>query len=130
MTLTSLSAKDLLIAKGPLLSVLTSRGTSGAGNSINIPQTSSGWGNNIAVTDALTCTQFNTASNGALSVPIEGGMPRVLIETSKKGNLCSGTATGTNGATTSGKSAAGRRGVVDGSLAIMVGAMAGGWLLL
>lgn len=121
MTVTSLSAKDLLITKGPLVSILTSRGAAASGNSsINIPQASSGWGNNVAITDALTCTQFNTASNGALSIPIEGGMPRVLIETSKRGSLCGSAASGGSGT----KSAAGVSRGIEGIVAGIAGVLA------
>lgn len=125
MTLTSLSAKDLLISKGPLISILTSRGSSGASNSINIPQSSSGWGNNVQILDALTCNTFNTASNGALSVPIESGMPRVLIESSKKGNLCAAVSGGNS------KSGAGRRiemGLRLGLISLVGGVL--GWAIL
>lgn len=94
MTVTSLDRDVVMVSKSPLVSIMTNRGSSGASTTYNIPQNVSGWGNNVPILDAVSCTQFNTASNGALSMAIEGGMPRVLIEASKKGSLCTASTQG------------------------------------
>jgi alpha-amylase len=94
MTVTSLDADVVMVSKSPLVSIMTNRGSSGAQDTYNIPQNASGWGNNVAILDVVSCTEYETASNGALSMSIEGGMPRVLIESSKKGNVCAASTQG------------------------------------
>lgn len=87
----------------------------------------------MAIIDAISCEKLTTASNGTLAVTLTNGLPRVLIEDSKKGSVCSNsTAGGTNAATTGGKSAAGRRGVADVVLGLGMGAVAvlGGFMML
>jgi alpha-amylase len=120
MTVTSLDEDVVMVSKSPLVSILTNRGSSGATDTYTIPQNKSGWGNNIAVLDVISCTQYETGSDGALSMSIENGMPRVLIEASKKGGACVATTQGNkdNGAREGVRTMGGLMGAVAGVIGV------------
>ncbi|WVQ81856.1 hypothetical protein IAT38_003983 [Cryptococcus sp. DSM 104549] len=92
MTVSALSSTSLLIAKKPLISLLSTTGSSASNTSVSIPASSSGWSASASIVDALTCETFTAGSDGALAVTVTKGEPRVLIEASKQGSLCGGSA--------------------------------------
>ncbi|EIW67260.1 hypothetical protein TREMEDRAFT_33638 [Tremella mesenterica DSM 1558] len=105
MNVTQMGSNEILIVKGPLISLLSNRGQ-GSSGTVTIPSGSSGWGANVQVLDAVACEIMNTDGSGNLDVKVNEGMPRVMIVETSKGNVCSG---GTSNSSTSTKSAAGRR---------------------
>jgi alpha-amylase len=68
---------NIAMRKGSMFTVLTNSG-SGAGNTtLSIP---SGYDDGVQVTELLGCTTL-TSSDGTLSVPMSGGVPRIYYPT-------------------------------------------------
>lgn len=120
MNVSALSSNELLISKPPLISLLSNRGSSSSSTSnVTIPSSSSGWAASTNVIDVISCSTFTTDSSGQLAVGIQGGMPRVMIDSTKKGTLCGNVAVATP---PKGKSSAGRIDVRRASVALAIGA--------
>ncbi|KAK4683535.1 alpha-amylase, partial [Tremellales sp. Uapishka_1] len=132
MNVSALSSSELLITKSPLISVLSNAGSSAANTSVTIPSASSGWAANTALTDAVSCESLTTDKSGDLALTITSGLPRVLIETSQKGTLCtdatSTTSSSSPSTTSSTKSGAGRQ--AASWAPTLLGAFAAGWVLM
>lgn len=83
---------DVAIRKGPIISVLTNRGSPTQNVSFGVPST--GWARNEAVVDLLTCNEFATGSGGSISVSYSadgyGGLPYVfmLVSDARTLNIC------------------------------------------
>lgn len=90
------TANELIIEKGPILSVLSNRGAN-QNQEVNI-NTPTNFGNNVDLTEALTCTSYKTDGSGNLNFKLNGGVPSVFIATSQKGNLCAENSSATSGA--------------------------------
>lgn len=88
MNLTGMTSNELLIAKPPLVSLLSNRGAGQASPDITIPVSQTRWAPNTAVIDAISCDTFTTNSGGDLVVQIADGLPRVFIADAQKGKLC------------------------------------------
>ncbi|WWD19067.1 hypothetical protein CI109_103525 [Kwoniella shandongensis] len=98
-TVSTLSSTALLVNKSPLISVLSTTGSSASDASVTIPSSSSGWAKGTKVIDAVSCNELTTDDSGNLAVTVSKGLPVVLIESSKKGGVC---ANGTTSSTGSG----------------------------
>ncbi|KAK4503775.1 hypothetical protein PRZ48_004690 [Zasmidium cellare] len=70
---------NLAMRKGDMVTVVTNVGSTGANYTLDIP---SGYDANTGVTELLTCDTLTTSSNGTLTVPMSGGLPRVYYPTS------------------------------------------------
>ncbi|KAK8864242.1 hypothetical protein IAR55_001488 [Kwoniella newhampshirensis] len=72
---------DVAFRKGPLLAVLTNRGSPSESQAFGVP--TSGWSSQSSVIDLLSCKQYTVGSGGAISVsyaaPGYGGMPYVFV---------------------------------------------------
>ena len=68
MAITQATQNEIVIAKPPLISVLSNRGSGAADQSVPVNGTTSGWGANVNVTDAVSCQTFVTNSAGNLQV--------------------------------------------------------------
>jgi alpha-amylase len=83
---------DVAIRKGPIIMMLTNRGSPEQNASLGLAST--GWPRNEAVVDLLTCTEFATGSGGSLSVSYSklgaGGLPYVmmLVDDAKNLGVC------------------------------------------
>lgn len=88
MNLTGMTSNELLIAKGPLVSLLSNRGEGQSSPDITIPVAQTKWSPNSAVIDAVSCQTFTTNSGGDLVIQIDNGLPRVLIADAQKGKVC------------------------------------------
>ncbi|ODN78734.1 hypothetical protein L202_04298 [Cryptococcus amylolentus CBS 6039] len=88
MTVSKLSDTSILIAKKPLISVLSNSGSSASNATVTVDTSSSGWAASTSIVDTLTCEAFTTDASGNLDVVIYQGLPRVMIESSSKGSLC------------------------------------------
>jgi alpha-amylase len=88
MNLTGMTQNELLIAKGPLVSLLSNRGSSSSSPDITIPVAQTNWAPNTAIIDAVSCQTFTTNAGGDLVIQIENGLPRVLIADAQKGKVC------------------------------------------
>lgn len=88
MNLTGMTSNELLIAKGPLISLLSNRGADASSPDITIPVAQTKWASNSAVIDAVSCNTFTTNAGGDLVIKIENGLPRVLIADAQKGKVC------------------------------------------
>jgi len=102
MSLTGMTSNEVLIAKPPLISLLSNRGSSASSPDITIPVASTQWAPNTAIIDAISCNTFTTNAGGDLVLKVENGLPRVLIEDSKKGKVCESSSASTPGSTGSG----------------------------
>ncbi|WVO13442.1 hypothetical protein L204_101058 [Cryptococcus depauperatus] len=89
MTVSKLSDTAILVAKKPLISVLSNTGSSASDTSANIQSSVSGWSPSTKIVNALTCETSTTDGSGNLAITIKKGEPLVLIEDSKKNSLCS-----------------------------------------
>ncbi|KAK8854787.1 hypothetical protein IAR55_003526 [Kwoniella newhampshirensis] len=96
MNVSTLSNTALLVNKAPLISVLSTSGSSAADASVTVPSSASGWASNTKVVDAVSCNELTTDGSGNLAVTIKQGLPVVLIASSQKGAVCA------NGTTSSG----------------------------
>jgi alpha-amylase len=124
MNLTVLSPTDLLIAKGPLVSVLTNRGSNSPNITIPVASSGTGFAPRSTILEVLTCNTYLTDDNGNVDVPIINGSPRVMIAASQRGTLCASVVT--NGTTTAPQGSASgvervRPGGLLGILACVVG---------
>ncbi|KAL7422765.1 hypothetical protein Q5752_002059 [Cryptotrichosporon argae] len=106
MALSNPTSSTLLIAKPPLISVLTNAGSSASNQSVTIDASTSGWAAGTTVIDAVGCGTYTTDSSGNLALEV-GSMPLVLINNSEKGTLCADYAS-TNSSSSSSTSAAGK----------------------
>lgn len=88
MNLTGMTANELLVAKPPLISLLSNRGSSSSSEDITIPVSQTQWAPNTAIIDAVSCNTFTTNAGGDLVVKIENGQPRVFIADAQKGKVC------------------------------------------
>ena len=107
MSLTGMTSNELLIAKGPLVSLLSNRGASASSPDITIPVASTNWAPNTAIIDAISCNTFTTNSGGDLVLKVENGLPRILIADSIKGKVCDPSLVATSNSTGSGGSSGG-----------------------
>jgi alpha-amylase len=96
MNITQMGANEVLIVKGPLVSLLSNRGQGQASGDMTIPATATGWKSGQTVVDTVSCNTFTTGGNGDLTMAIENGMPRVLLLDSQKGNVCDATSSGSS----------------------------------
>ncbi|GFZ44160.1 1,4-alpha-D-glucan glucanohydrolase 1 [Saitozyma sp. JCM 24511] len=75
------TATDVAIRKGPLLAVLTNRGSPSQNASFGVTQ--SGWSSQSSVVDVLSCKPFTTGADGTISVSYAasgyGGMPYLFM---------------------------------------------------
>ncbi|WVF71631.1 hypothetical protein IAT40_006439 [Kwoniella sp. CBS 6097] len=123
------TASDVAFRKGPLLSVLTNRGSPSQPQAFGVP--TSGWPAQSAVIDLLSCKQYTVGSGGAISVSYAasgyGGMPYIFASQSDASALkiCGdvGVATYVSANTTS--SAPATMAVAQGSVA-MISVLAAG----
>ena len=131
MNLTGMTSNELLIAKPPLISLLSNRGASASSPDITIPVASTNWAPNTAIIDAISCNTFTTNAGGDLVLRVENGLPRVLIADSQKGKVCdpslvsSSNTTGSSGGSTP-CNAAGQRATLSVVAAGLVGLAAFG----
>lgn len=83
---------DVAFRKGPVIMVLTNRGSKEQDTSFGVPST--GWPRNEPVIDLLTCMEFATGSGGSISVSYSrqgyGGLPYVfmLVSDAKALGVC------------------------------------------
>lgn len=79
---------NLAMRKGKMVTVVTNVGASGSNYTLDIP---SGYAGNTQVTELLTCNTLTTSSNGTLTVPMSGGLPRTYYPTAglSGSNVCS-----------------------------------------
>ncbi|CAD6578592.1 MAG: hypothetical protein TREMPRED_002226 [Tremellales sp. Tagirdzhanova-0007] len=75
------TAHDVAIRKGPILAVLTNRGSPNQSAAFGVP--SSGWASQTNVIDVLSCAPFTVGSDGTISVSYaasgSGGMPYLFV---------------------------------------------------
>ena len=109
-----LSDTTLLVAKAGLFSVFTNAGE-GSSESATLPSSTTGWSAGTAVIDAVGCANYTTDSSGNLQVTLSSGLPKVLIASSSKGNVCA--AANTTSSTSSSSSGAPVRFAVGDSVA-------------
>ena len=80
---------DVAIRKGPLLAMLTNRGSPSQDASFYV--TKAGWNSGTAVLDVLSCKQYSVGSDQSLSVSYAeggaGGMPYLFISRSDASDL-------------------------------------------
>jgi len=90
MSVTVPTADDMLIVKGPLVSVLTNVGAGAANHTFKIDSAASGLAANTQVLDVVQCESFTTDGSGNLDVTLSDGMPRVMMAQADAGNVCDG----------------------------------------
>jgi len=90
MSVTVPTADDMLIVKGPLVSVLTNVGAGAANHTFNIDSAASGLAANTQVLDVVQCESFTTDGSGNLDITLSDGMPRVMMAQADAGNVCDG----------------------------------------
>lgn len=71
------SQQDIVLARGPVISVLTGRGTAQFNDSVSV--LNSGYPAEQPLTDILSCTQYVTATGGALTISYEKGAHAVVL---------------------------------------------------
>lgn len=96
MNITQMTANEVLIVKGPLVSLLSNRGRGQTGGNMTIPAAATGWKSGQTVVDIVTCNPFPTEDNGDLTIAIENGMPKIFLLDSQKGNVCDATSGGSS----------------------------------
>lgn len=132
MSVTVPTADDMLIVKGPLVSVLTNVGAGAANHTFKVDAAASGLAANTQVLDVVQCESFTTDGSGNLDVTLSDGMPRVMIAQADAGNVCDGyvkpTTGGNSGSGSGGKNgAAGLKGLsawTVAGLSVVAGLMA------
>jgi len=131
MTISAPSTQDLLIAKPPLVSYLTNRGSTSPVTNVTIPSSISGWTGSITLIEALSCTTYLTESNGDLNVEIRNGEPRVFIAASQRGELCAVTLPNGNSSTSTETTGYGFRqiGGVESGLVVLMMMVLGSMML-
>lgn len=81
------SNNDLAIKKGPMLAVLTNRGSSGSGS---LTVNNAGYSANEELFDVVSCTSTKADGSGNVAATITNGAPQVFLPLSaRSGNLCS-----------------------------------------
>jgi alpha-amylase len=130
MSVTVPTADDMLIVKGPLVSVLTNVGAGAANHTFKIDAAASGMAANTQVLDVVQCESFTTDGSGNLDITLSDGMPRVMMAQADAGNVCDGYVkpttggnSGSGGGSGSG-SGNGAGGLSVGLGAVVVGVMA------
>jgi alpha-amylase len=104
MSVTVPTADDMLIVKGPLVSVLTNVGAGAANHTFKIDTAASGLAANTQVLDVVSCESFTTDGSGNLDITLSDGMPRVMMAQADAGNVCDGYVKPTTGGSGSGGS--------------------------
>ncbi|WVW85621.1 hypothetical protein I302_107659 [Kwoniella bestiolae CBS 10118] len=129
MTVSPLSSSSILIAKSPLISVLSNSGSSASDASVTVQSSASGWSGNTEVIDAISCETLTTDGSGNLAVTVKGGLPRVFIASSQKGSVCSGSSTNSSSGGSSNSNSGAMRLDGRGWIVGAVGAVLGGMML-
>lgn len=81
------SNNDLAIKKGPMLAVLSNRGSSGSGS---LTVNNAGYSANEELFDVISCTSTKADGSGNVAATITNGAPQVFLPLSaRSGNLCS-----------------------------------------
>jgi alpha-amylase len=128
MSVTVPTADDMLIVKGPLVSVLTNVGAGAANHTFKIDAAASGMAANTQVLDVVQCESFTTDGSGNLDITLSDGMPRVMMAQADAGNVCDGyvkpTTGGNSGSGSGSGSGNGAAGLSVGLGAVVVGVMA------
>ncbi|WVR07490.1 hypothetical protein IAU60_004532 [Kwoniella sp. DSM 27419] len=128
MTVTSPSSSSIMVVKGPLVSILSNSGSSASDATVNVQASSSNWAANTKIIDAISCESLTTDGSGNLAVTVKQGLPRVMIEDSKKGSVCSNSTSSSTGSGSGGKSGAlglaASNSAVVGMTAVALGALA------
>jgi alpha-amylase len=120
MSVTVPTADDMLIVKGPLVSVLTNVGAGASNHTFKIETAASGLAANTQVLDVVQCESFTTDGSGNLDVVINDGMPRVMIAQADAGNVCDGYVKPTTAGSGSGNGGKGNGAGALGASALMV----------
>jgi alpha-amylase len=129
MSVTVPTAEDMLIVKGPLVSVLTNVGSGAANHTFKIDAAASGLAANTQVLDIVQCESFTTDGSGNLDITLSDGMPRVMMAQADAGNVCDGYVKPTTGGSGSGSgSGSGKGGNGAGALSISLGALVVGMM--
>jgi alpha-amylase len=119
MSVTVPAINDMLIVKGPLVSILTNAGSGSGNHTFALESSVSGWAANTQVLDVVQCESLTTDGSGNLNVVLNDGMPRVMLAQADAGNVCdgyvkpstSGSGSGSGSGGNSGNGAAGLRSV-------------------
>jgi len=122
MSVTVPTADDMLIVKGPLVSVLTNVGSGAANHTFKIDAAASGMAANTQILDVVQCESFTTDGSGNLDITLSDGMPRVMMAQADAGNVCDGYVKPTTGGNSGGGSGSGS-GNGAGGLSVGVGAV-------
>ena len=85
ITIVTISSNELLIVKGPLVSVLSNRGSTSS-TTLTLSAGSTKLPKSTAVVDTITCEAYTTDSKGNLKVTISNGLPRVFLQKSMLGS--------------------------------------------
>ncbi|WVQ68066.1 uncharacterized protein L199_006272 [Kwoniella botswanensis] len=128
MTVSSLSSSSILVAKSPLISVLSNSGSSASDASVTVQSSASGWSSNTEVIDAISCETLTTDGSGNLAVTVKTGLPRVFIASSQKGSVCS-SSSNSSSSSSSNSSGAIKVDVRGGWMIGAVGAVVGGLMM-
>jgi alpha-amylase len=120
MSVTVPTADDMLIVKGPLVSVLTNVGAGAANHTFKIDAAASGMAANTQVLDVVQCESFTTDGSGNLDITLSDGMPRVMMAQADAGNVCDGYVKPTTGGN-SGSGGGSGSGSGNGAGALSVG---------
>jgi alpha-amylase len=121
MSVTVPTADDMLIVKGPLVSVLTNVGSGAANHTFKIDAAASGLAGNTQVLDIVQCESFTTDASGNLDITLSDGMPRVMMAQADAGNVCDGYVKPTTGGSGSGSGSG--KGNGSGALSVGMGAV-------
>lgn len=116
MSVTVPAINDMLVVKGPLVSVLTNAGSGSGNHTFALESSVSGWPANTQVLDVVQCESFTTDGSGNLNVVLNDGMPRVMLAQGDAGDVCDGyvkpsTATSGGGSGSGGDSGNGAAGL-------------------
>ncbi|KAF8653556.1 hypothetical protein AX16_003893 [Volvariella volvacea WC 439] len=87
----------LVIAKAPLLALLTNAGNSSSGTTWQVAASDLPFGSSDTIVNVLTCDTVARQSDGSISVESNSGLPQVLLPASaldRNGQLCPQVGTG------------------------------------
>ena len=90
MSVTVPAINDMLVVKGPLVSVLTNSGASSGNHTFALESSVSGWSANTQVLDVVQCESLTTDGSGNINLVMADGMPRVMLAQADAGNVCDG----------------------------------------
>ena len=90
MSVTVPAINDMLVVKGPLVSVLTNAGAGSGNHTFALESSVSNWPANTQVLDVVQCESLTTDGSGNLNVVMTDGMPRVMLAQADAGNVCDG----------------------------------------